>query len=142
LFFFIMAAALIAGCKKDEDKAYYLGGTQPKLASSSNAIHMQATDSVKTVLTLKWNDPGYKFSTGTSTLNVVHTLDVALSGTGFEDKISNTLENVLQVASTKMLVTAFTGDEFNDILISLGMQLGVSGSIDVRVSSSMYWDAS
>lgn len=137
-----MAAALIAGCKKDEDKAYYLGGTQPKLESSSNAIHMQATDSVKTVLTLKWNDPGYKFSTGTSTLNVVHTLDVALSGTGFEDKVSFTLENVLQETSTKMLVKPFTGDEFNDILISLGMEPDVSGSIDVRVSSSMYWEPS
>lgn len=142
IFFFIIASLIMAGCKKDEDRAYYLGGENPRLTSSSSSIHMEATDSVKTVLTLKWTDPGYSFSTGKSVLDVVHTLDIATSGTNFADKKTFTLENVLQETSSKLLVKQFTGMEFNDILLSLGFEPGVSGNVDVKVHSSMYWEKS
>lgn len=142
IYFFIMAALVFTGCKKDEDRAYYLGGTVPKLESSSNAVHMQPSDSVKTVVTFKWSDPAFMFSTGRSALDVIHTLDIGLGGTNFEEKVSFTLENVLQETSTKMLVKPFTGDEFNDILLSLGLEPEVPGTIDVRVSSAIYWQPS
>jgi hypothetical protein len=71
---FSLAAAglmLLASCKKDEAKVYFVGGTTPVLTSNvSDSISLPLSDTTATAATFSWTNPNYMFSDGTNSLDV------------------------------------------------------------------------
>ena len=140
--FLLATSLLLWGCKKDELRATYNGGEAPKLSASTTAVNMTAIDSTKTVLTLTWTDPAYKFSTGRSTLNVTHNIEIDTTANNFAKATLISSSNMLQESQTGTFVKSFTGEELNTILLKRGFKAGTTYKIDIRVSSSLYVDMS
>ena len=126
------------GCKKDEMKTMYNGGKTPELSASVTALNMNAIDSNKNIITFSWTDPAYSFSSGPNTLNVTHTLEIDSAGRNFAKPEVFSSNNVLQESQTGTFVRSFTGEEFNRVLIKLGLKPGNTYKINVRVASSLY----
>lgn len=132
------ATLLIWGCKKEEEKAYFNGGKAPELSTTATAVNMKPIDSTKTVVSFNWSDPAYSFSTGSNTLNVTHTLEIDSVGRNFSKPQVFSSNNVLQASLDKNFVRSFTGEEFNNLLLKLGLKAGTTYNIEARVSSQLY----
>lgn len=136
---FILAASLLLwGCKKDEIKTIYNGGKAPVLSASQSAVNMTATDSTKTVLTLSWTDPSYSFSTGRTSLDVTHTVEIDKAGNNFANAQTISSANMLQESQTGTFILPLTGAELNKITQDLELAPGQAHNLEVRVSSSLY----
>ena len=136
--FLLATVLLLWGCKKDELKAVYNGGKAPVLSASAATVNMAAIDSTKNVLTLSWTDPAYSFSTGRSTLDVTHTIEIDRAGNNFADAQTISSSNMLQESQTGVFVQTFTGQELNKIMLDLELQPEQPHNLEVRVSSSLY----
>ena len=121
----VMSAAIIfAACKKTDSLPYYPTGVAPVLSSDISSFTPAPADSDNVALTFSWSSPNY--STDSST--VKYTIQVDSAGKDFSHAQSRT------VAGT--LASAFTAKEFNNMLIALGFDFGVTYSVDVRIISS------
>ena len=71
-------------CKKDENKIYFEGGTDPVLsASSTGPFVLNKNDANNFAIRFEWTNPDYIFTTGVSSQNVTYTLQVDLAGGNF-----------------------------------------------------------
>lgn len=131
----ILAASgtlILASCKKDEQKVVYQGGTAPVLSASvTDSIHLAVNDSTNQAVAFSWTNPGYQFSDGISSQNVVYNLEV--------DTDANFAGPNLQTVSiSPALGTTFTVDQFNNLVANgLVLATGMQHTIVVRVQSSM-----
>lgn len=123
-----------ASCTKDEKKIYFEGGTNPILSASlsSNAVVplSYTNESTTNVLTLKWTNPNYRFTTGVSSQNVSYQIEIDTAGANFSSP------NKKVVGVSKDLSKDFTSKELNDILLnSLLLSVGKQYDIEFRVIS-------
>ena len=84
--FFTMffSAGLLVSCKKDENKVYFEGGTNPVLAVSSAAnLFLDSTKKNTIALTFNWSNPNYRFNTGVNSQNVTYIFQVDTTGSNF-----------------------------------------------------------
>lgn len=136
--FLLLGALVLWGCKKDEDRVYYNGGKMPELSASASTISMTPIDSTKTVLSFTWSNPAYSFSNGDNSLNVTHTLEIDSVGRNFSKPQVVASNNMLQGSFDKNFVRSFTGEEFNNLLLKLGLKAGETYNIEARVSTQLY----
>jgi len=110
-------------CKKDETKTVSNVSPAGALTASATSLNLVQANATKPALTLTFPAPtvtGYQ-------IPVTSTLQFALAGTGF--------------AVTKEIVATTTTysptvNDFNTMLLALGLKIGVSGQIDVRLKSA------
>jgi hypothetical protein len=123
---------LLASCQKDQTKIYYTGGTPSVLtASVSDSISLQPADSTNTAVTFTWTNPNYMFSDGISSLNVTYYLEFDTAGANFTSIYAQK-----PLAFTSDTSTTLTESALNGYLGNvLGLALGQSHSIDVRIES-------
>lgn len=121
---------IFEGCKKDETKLYYTGGTAPVVSAVTTSDTLSYANADKTVLTLNWTNPEYTFTTGVSSLDVTYNLQMATAGSNFSDAYSITV--------SKDLSYSFTSAALNDITQNqLNLKPGILYTLEMRVSSSL-----
>lgn len=132
LFFFFLLAALYASCKKDENKVFFEGGTNPVLTSSvtTPSLPLSFSNKDNVALSLSWTNPDYKFTTGISSQDVGYDIEIDTAGSSFTSPKRQT------VSISKELDKTFLVSEFNDFLLNqLQLVPGVSHDIEIRVKS-------
>jgi starch-binding outer membrane protein SusE/F len=131
----LFLTAIIAGfwsCKKDENKIFFEGGTEPVLSSSiTGSIPLSFTNSGSQAIKLNWTNPNYNFTTGLSSQNVNYILEIDTVGANF----TNPNKQSLSISSN--LEKTFTQGEFNNYLLGLGLKTGVPHQIEMRVISTL-----
>lgn len=133
LFAIVAAIVVLAGCKKDEYKVYYEGGTAPVLsANKANALALSFANANSEAVTLKWTNPNYKFTTGISSQNVTYKIEIDTVGANFNSRI----KRVVSVSND--LSKSFTQSDINDIMLN-GMELtaGRQYNLEMRVVASL-----
>ena len=120
----LSAALIFAACDKKDFLPSYKSGMAPVLSSDVKTFAPTPADSDNVALTLSWSSPNY--STDSSTVKYI--IQVDSSGKDFSNAQSTTV--------TGTLSNAFIGRQFNNMLIALGFDFGVTYSVDVRVISS------
>lgn len=136
---FIGAALLVsaAGCKKEENKIYYEGGTNPVLsAAQTSTIPLSYANRDNQGLKLMWTNPNYQFTTGVSSQNVNYKIEIDTTGSNF----TNPKRKVITVAND--LSVSYTQGEFNGFLLN-DLQLDTlnNHNIEIRVTSYLSTNA-
>lgn len=133
LFFtMLFSAGLLVSCKKDENKIYFEGGTNPVLAVSSAAnLFLDSTKKNTIALTFNWSNPNYRFTTGVSSQNVTYILQVDTTGSNFSNP------NIQETSIAGDLSIAFTVKQVNTFLNKLLLARDVPHNIEFRVKSTI-----
>jgi hypothetical protein len=121
-----LGIVLLFGCSKvgNLPTMTYTKGVATVLSSSVTKIAATATDSLKTVLVLKWTNPNY----ATSLSNTKYVIQFDSSGRGFSKAISFTV--------TGSLIDSFTAQQLNNVLLGFNFNYNVAYNVDLRVISS------
>ncbi len=134
LFFLSLLVALFASCKKDENKVYFEGGTNPVLSASitSASLPLSYANKDNEAVKLSWTNPNFQFNTGISSQDVNYQIEIDTAGANF------TNPNRQTVSVSKDLSISFTQGQFNDYLLNqLQLTPGVSHNIEIRVTASL-----
>lgn len=134
LFFLSLLVALFASCKKDENKVFFEGGTNPVLSASvtSGTLPLSYANKDKEAIRLSWTNPNFQFNTGISSQDVNYQIEIDTTGANF------TNPNRQTVSVSKDLSISFTQGQFNDYLLNqLQLTPGVSHNIEIRVTASL-----
>lgn len=125
-----LAAAFLFGCKKDEKKLYFEGGTAPALTANKNAIAISYINKDNEAISFSWTNPDYKFGTGVSSQDVNYILEIDTAGANF----TNSKKKQLSIA--KDLTRLITQGDLNDYLLNqLELAADVTHNIEVRIIS-------
>jgi len=98
------------GCKKDESKIIYQGGTPPALTMQTGA-ELSYADTGKVALSLMWTNPNYMFNTGANSLDVTYNIEIDTAA-----DFSNPLKKIITVS--KDLSYDFLVQDLNDIMLN------------------------
>lgn len=133
LFGFLILAALLWSCEKDEKRDYFEGGTAPVLMSSvSGTIPMAFANADKEALALSWTNPDYLFTTGVSSQDVSYLLEIDTAGANF----TNPKRRTISIAGG--LSKTFTQGELNDYLLNtLELKADTAHQIEMRVTANL-----
>jgi hypothetical protein len=135
LIFFFFLAGLASSCRKDENKIYFEGGTDPVLTSSrptNTVLPLAFEDADEVLLSLNWTNPNYIFTTGSSSHNVTYQIEIDTAGANFTNPQKQT------VAVSNELSKSFTVGEFNDFLLNqLLLDSTMTHQVQIRVRSSI-----
>jgi hypothetical protein len=114
----------LAACNKVDNLPFYSSGSQISATSSVTTVAATAADTAKTVVSFNWSNPNYS-NKGLKTKYIVQ-FDSA--GKNFIKAYSDTLYDTLS--------KGYTGKDFNLVLYKLGLNIGNTYDLDVRVISS------
>lgn len=133
LFFtMVFSAGILVSCKKDENKVYFEGGTNPTLSVSSAAnLFLDSTKKNTIALTFNWTNPNYHFNTGVSSQNVTYIFQVDTTGSNF------TNPNIQETSIASDLSVAFTVKQVNTFLNKLLLQRDVPHNIEFRIKATI-----
>lgn len=127
-----LLAFVFASCKKEINEITYNGGTAPVLtASASGPFVLDIANKSNSLVTFNWTNPGYEFSTGTSSQDVTYTLQIDTSGANF------TTPTKVEKTIAKDLATSFTVGDFNSLLLSGGWLENMPHNFEIRVKSTL-----
>lgn len=133
IFKFLLFSFVIAGlwsCKKDENKVMYLGGTSPVLTTSNSGdVPLEITSKNAEAILLTWTNPNYKFNTGISSQDVNYTLQLDVAGANFSSP------DVQEKSLSKDLAYSLTVGELNTMLAKLGLEVGTSYDLEMRLKA-------
>lgn len=130
IFGIVLTGILFTACKKDENKVYYQGGTDPVLsASSTAALVLTSTNKDNPAVTFSWTNPNYQFNTGVSSQDVIYTLQIDTVGSNFKDVSETTISKDLSVA--------LTVGELNKKILALNVIPGGVSNIEIRIKSNL-----
>jgi starch-binding outer membrane protein SusE/F len=119
LFFLSMLAALVASCKKDEHKIFFMGGSNLVLSSSvtSDTLPLSYLNKDNAALTLKWTNVNYQ-------------VEIDTTGSNFTSPKKQT------ISVNKDLSLSITQGQFNDYLLNqLQLTPGIAHHVEIRVTS-------
>lgn len=132
LFTTIVSTAFLLSCKKDENKIYFEGGTNPLLTASSTApMVLLLANKDKPAITFSWTNPNYMFTTGVSSQSVNYILQVDTTGANFTNPKRQ------EKAIDKDLSIALTVKEVNNFLTKMELAHSVPHNIEFRIKSSL-----
>ncbi len=132
LFGTIFTAAIILSCKKDENKVYFQGGTNPVLTASSTAnLFLDSTKKNTIALTFNWTNPNYQFNTGISSQNVAYILQIDTTGSNFSNP------NIQETSISMDLSISLTVKQVNTFLNKLLMARDIPHNIEFRIKSTI-----
>jgi hypothetical protein len=128
LLFFVMWS-----CKKQQNKDYFIGGTNPTLkASKSGSIPLSFANKDQEAVTLSWTNPNYQFSTGLSSQSVNYSVEIDTSGSNF----TNPQRKIISISNDLSL--SITQNDFNDYLLNqLQLSTTMPHNIEIRVTASI-----
>lgn len=131
---FALATIWFVGCKKDENKNFFLGGTNPSLsANKTNIVLTPATENDEAIR-LSWTNPNYKFGTGVSSHDVQYTLE-------FDINQNFNSNNRFQTTISRDLGKTYTVFELNKVLgNNMLLPLEQDVTIYARVLSSLRFE--
>lgn len=117
---------IIFSCDKDEDLAVAVTPSgNPTLTADKTSLVLVKDDAEKTAVTFTWQNPNYGASVG-----VKNVLQIAKKGTNFAEPVSVNIED-------GVVKKAFTVQEFNALMLNLGLDVNVAADIEARVTSSV-----
>lgn len=132
LFGTIFTAAIFLSCKKDENKVYFLGGTNPVLsASSTSALVLNSANKDNPAVTFSWTNPEYQFNTGISSQTVSYVLQVDTAGANFTNP-----KKQERAISADLSVT-LTVKEMNTFLTKMELQYNAPHNMEFRIKSTL-----
>ena len=124
-----MTLSLIAlslwSCKKDETKAVATTGTGAPLQASATNVVLDKSKLTSTVVTFTLADANFGYQAAVS-----NTLQLAVKGTNF----AAPKEAILDAKAT---TKAYTGLDFNNLLLALGIPTTANTDVEVRIKSSI-----
>jgi hypothetical protein len=131
-----VSAMGFAGCQKDENKNFFLGGKNPLLAASKSVVVLSPTTEADQAIAFNWTNPDYQFSTGLSSHDVQYTLEMDVNAAfNSPSKYVTTI--------SKEMVKRFTVLELNSILgNTMVLEFGKEHTINVRIISSLKFEGS
>lgn len=131
-FTFSVLSVLLLSCKKDEDKVYFQGGTNPILsASSTAALVLSSANKNNPAVTFSWTNPNYQFNTGSSSQDVTYTLQVDTTGANFTNPLKQ------EKSIPKDLSITLTEGDVNLFLTKMSLASGVAHNIDFRIKATL-----
>jgi len=123
-FLLVACAGLIfAACNKLEDLPFYKNGNAVTLSSTKDVVTPMPSDSLNEVVGFSWTNPEY--ASDSSTFKYIFELDTS---NAFSSKFTKEVKGAL--------TTSLTGKELNNVLLSWGLALGGSYTLNARVVSS------
>jgi starch-binding outer membrane protein SusE/F len=132
IFSIALLALSFAACKKDENKVFFEGGTNPVLSANKSIISMAYINRDNEAVTLSWTNPQFKLTTGVSSQDVVYLLEVDTTGSNFTNPKRK------QVSIAKDLSKTLTQAELNDyILNDLKLVVSIPHNIELRVRATI-----
>lgn len=132
LFGTALTATIILSCKKDENKVYFQGGTNPVLSASSTAAMVLLKDNKDNpAITFSWTNPNYQFNTGNSSQNVTYILQVDTTGANF------TNPKIQEMSISSDLSVTLTVKQVNTFLTKMELQSGVAHNMEFRIKSTL-----
>lgn len=122
----------LVGCKKEENRITFEGGTNPVLTANSVAPRVLVIAN-RDVLSLKlnWTNPDYRFTTGVSSQDVNYLLQFDIEGANFGSA------KKFEKAIAKDLSISMTTGELNAALLSMDLPENVAAKLEVRVVSTL-----
>ena len=132
LFGTVFSAAIMLSCKKDENKVYFEGGTNPVLsASSTAALVLLKANKDNPALTFNWTNPNYQFNTGNSSQTVSYILQVDTAGANFAGVKKQ------EVAISANLSTTLTVKDLNTFLTKMELLYNLPHNMEFRIKSTL-----
>lgn len=129
---FLVVAAGLFSCEKDENQVVFEGGTAPSLSATATTIPLSFVNKDLPAITFNWTNPNYKFSTGLSSQNVAYLMEIDTAGANF----SNPKRQSISISSD--LSRTFTQDQFNNFLLNqLELPVNVSKQIEIRITATL-----
>jgi starch-binding outer membrane protein SusE/F len=131
-----VSAMGFAGCQKDENRNFYLGGKNPVLTANKSSVALSPTTEADQAIAFTWTNPDYQFSTGLSSHDVQYTLE-------FDVNPAFTSATKYVTTISKEMVKRFTVLELNNILgNTMVLEFGKEHTINARISSSLKYESS
>lgn len=128
----ILTAAIVLSCKKDENKVYFEGGTNPVLSASSVApLVLLKVNKDNPAVTFNWSNPNYRFNTGVSSQTVNYILQVDTAGANFTNP-----KKQERAISADLSVT-LTVKELNTFLTKMELQYNQSHNMQFRIKATL-----
>ncbi|MGH2644319.1 MAG: SusE domain-containing protein, partial [Chitinophagaceae bacterium] len=123
-------------CNKDENKDFFLGGTNPVMTAKTNtgadSVSMAFADSSNTAILFSWTNPDYKFTTGISSQNVNYQLQIDSVGNNFNGA------NTAVISVSQDLGYNLLESQLTDIMQNtLGLAVNKSHQMEARVVSGL-----
>ncbi len=119
-----VCACLFQACKKAEFKTILQPGVPPTLVASKTSLVLSAAVAADTVEAFSWSASKYGYSAA-----VKYTLQIAKAGTNFAAPKEVNMGNGL--------VQKYSGADFNQLLLILGLTPAGAQQVEVRVKSSI-----
>lgn len=127
---------VVVGCKKDENRIFFDGGTAPVFSASKTAVVLTPATEPDLAIQFNWTNPNYQFTTGISSHDVQYALEFDVNNNFNSDKKFVT-------TVSKDLSRSFTVAQLNTILgNSMLLPFGQNVTIFVRVVSSLRFEGS
>lgn len=128
----LLLMVTLVGCKKEENRITFEGGTNPVLTANSVAPRVLLIAN-RDVLSLKlnWTNPDYRFTTGVSSQDVNYLLQFDIEGANFGSA------KKFEKAIAKDLSISMTTGELNAALLSMDLPENVAAKLEVRVVSTL-----
>lgn len=129
-----MAACWLAGCEKDENRNFFLGGTNPVITANASTVVLTPQTENNPAIRFNWTNPNYQFGTGISSHDVSYNLEFDINSNFNSAKRYET-------TISKDLVKNFTVGELNKILgNSMQLPFEQDVTVFVRVTSSLRFE--
>jgi starch-binding outer membrane protein SusE/F len=121
----ICLTAVIASCKKDEEKVIANTSSSGALAASSNTLVLTKPNAANTAITFTVTNPDFGYSASVS-----NTLQLALKGTNFATPKEVSISSGATSVSYSVL-------DFNALLLSMGLPTSTNSVIQARIKSAL-----
>jgi len=120
-----MILALFTSCKKDGVNVVAQSGTPPTLLASATNLTLTKALATNAAVNFTWSNSNYGYSAAAT-----YTLQFDLKGHSFSSP-----KEIISTANLNEL--DYTVLSFNTVALSMGLPVGVSSSIEVRVKSTI-----
>jgi starch-binding outer membrane protein SusE/F len=129
----ILLAMIIISCKKEIANVTFSGGTNPVLAviNPLATTMLLKSNENNTWNTLKWTNPNYQLSNGSSSQNVTYTIQFDTTGSNF------TNPNKGEISIANDLSTGFLVKDLNKLILGMGLLENMPHNMEIRVKSSL-----
>lgn len=134
-----MLLMALVGCKKEENKIYFEGGTAPVLsANQSGSIALSFVNKDAEAVKFTWTNPNYKFTTGLSSQDVFYKVEIDTTNAAGTLNPNFTFTGKQTIAVSKDLSLSITQGLLNDYLLNqLVLTPGVPHYLQVRVIANL-----
>lgn len=133
-FSLLLAVLSLFACEKVENKISYENGTPPVLTGSTSAVRLEAGEEANVAIRFNWTNPGYSFTTGSSSHDVKYTLEIDTLGGNFSSTKKYT------TVFAKDLSKVYTVGELNGIMgntMRVQLEPRRSFTFQARITSSL-----